>query len=101
MKNKFTDLIKSKWSKFSKRQIEEVQEDLSKLVSMIQETYGLTKSRAEMEYHDFQLSLKPVLNPAMRRPGWQGAITVIPSRPVIQKRRGFSGAHSAAERRNK
>ncbi len=62
MKNDMNDMIDrihSKWRKFSKRKIQSILGDLDELVGMIQSVYGYPKDRAEREYHDFRLSLRP------------------------------------------
>ena len=68
MKNDMINRIQSKWGKFTRHQLAAIQEDLGALVGLIQSTYGFTKNQAEREYHDFQLSLRPVLQPIVTKP---------------------------------
>jgi len=60
--------IESKWSKFSKAEIESVRDNFEELVSILQKVYGQGRVQAERECHDFQLSLRPLLQPAIRCP---------------------------------
>ena len=68
MKNDLINRMQMKWGKISRRKLEQTQGDLDALVSVIQAAYGYTKKYAEREYHDFQLTLRPVLQPAIVPP---------------------------------
>jgi uncharacterized protein YjbJ (UPF0337 family) len=68
MKSDMVNRIQTKWGKFSKPKLLVMKDDLSELVGMIQRVYGYSKDRAEREFHDFQLSLRPVLHPVVTKP---------------------------------
>jgi len=57
--------VQSKWGKLSKHNLQSMKGDLDGLIGMIQRSYGYSKSYAEREYHDFQLSLRSVLHPVV------------------------------------
>ena len=68
MKNDMINRIQSKWGKFTKHNLASMEGDLDDLVGMLQRSYGYSKSHAEREYHDFQLSLRPILHPVVAKP---------------------------------
>lgn len=72
MQNDMINRIQTKWGKFSKHQIENMKGDLDELVGMIQNAYGCSRNRAEREYHDFQLTLRPNMQPFGTKPFTQG-----------------------------
>lgn len=55
--------IQSKWNKLSRFSLKNMESDASGIVSLIQSAYGYTRSQAEREYHDFQLTLRPARTP--------------------------------------
>jgi len=52
--------IQAKWGKFTSREIESLRSDLDALVKQIQKSYGYERKRAEREYHDFMVSIRPM-----------------------------------------
>ena len=52
--------IQSKWEKLNRTQLQNMQGTLDGVVDMLQSSYGYPRSRAEREFHDFQISLRPV-----------------------------------------
>jgi hypothetical protein len=58
--------IHCRWRKFSANDIEVVRDDLDELVTIIRKRYGCATSQAETEYHEFRVSLRPLLQPARR-----------------------------------
>ena len=55
--------VRNKWGKLSKASLQTmVETDLCDLVRLVQQTYGISRNRAERECHDFQLTLRPVRN---------------------------------------
>jgi uncharacterized protein YjbJ (UPF0337 family) len=67
MSDSLINQIQTKWGKFSKRRLESMKGDLGELVDMLQSAYGYTKNRAEREYHEFQLTLRPGAHPQGKR----------------------------------
>jgi hypothetical protein len=59
MNSEMIQKIQTKWGKFTTRELKAVKDDLDCLVAMIQATYGCSRSRAELELHDFRRSLRP------------------------------------------
>ncbi len=50
--------IKAKWSKFSDTELDGFKDNLDKLSTQIQKTYGIAKEQAEKDYKDFKKSLE-------------------------------------------
>lgn len=60
------DLIHTKWTKMSARDINGLNRSLDALVDKICKTYGCTRERAERDYHEFRVSIGPILHPGRR-----------------------------------
>ena len=60
-------LIQSRWGKLTDREIESTRLNLEGLVAIVQKAYGYAIQHAEREYHEFRVSLRPILKP-LRHP---------------------------------
>ncbi len=67
MENTLVNKIQLKWTKLNRLALEKVANDQYGLVKMIQEAYGYSRAHAEREYHDFQITLRPVRNRPLAR----------------------------------
>jgi hypothetical protein len=56
--------IRMKWSRLNGTELESLKHNLDCLVARIEASYGCAKARAELEYHEFRLSLRPLLQPS-------------------------------------
>lgn len=54
------ELIHTRWSKFSKREIDSLHGNLDDLAGKIQKVYGYARDHAERECHQFQISIRPL-----------------------------------------
>ncbi len=55
------DRIRSRWSKFSDAEIDSMRGNLDRLSVLLRKVYGYAEGRTEREYHEFRVSLRPVL----------------------------------------
>jgi hypothetical protein len=60
MREDLIEKIRMKWGRFSRSQLQALKGDLDQLIDLIQTVYKCSRSRAELEYHEFQLTLRPV-----------------------------------------
>ncbi len=60
-------LIHMKWGKLTKKEVDSLKGDLDGLAKKVQQAYGCARGQAEIEYHEFQLSLRPILMPIRNR----------------------------------
>ena len=65
--NEIKSKIRSKWGKISNSDIEKVKNNLDELSTKIQKAYGCAKAQAEREYHEFRLSLRPMMKSSSSR----------------------------------
>lgn len=56
-------LIAERWKRLSASDVDSLKGNLEDLVARIQAAYGCARARAEMEYHEFRTSLRPLLQP--------------------------------------
>ncbi len=68
MNSDMIERIRARWGKFTKYQLATMKDDLEELVETIQNAYGCSRSRAELELHDFRRTLQPVRIPNRGRP---------------------------------
>lgn len=55
--------IKSKWSKLVEADLESFKGNMHLICEKVEKTYGITKDKAQQEFHDFKKSLEPALAP--------------------------------------
>ena len=60
--------IQSRWGKFTNHDLEALKHDLDSLSGKIQKVYGYSRAQSEREYHEFRISLLPLLRPAVKAP---------------------------------
>jgi hypothetical protein len=66
--NEIKETIRLKWSKLSNTEIENLKNNLDGLVTKLQINYGYARPRAEREYHEFRVSLRPLQAPGVLAP---------------------------------
>ena len=57
------NMIQAKWGKFSVAEIDSLKGNIDELATKLQDVYGYARAHAEREYHEFRLSLRPILQP--------------------------------------
>lgn len=50
--------LSSRWSKFTDVELESFKDNLDRVASQVQKTYGIAKEQAEKEYHEFKEGLE-------------------------------------------
>ena len=55
--------IHSTWGKFKESDLEGFRGNLEGLVTKLQHVYGYANGQAEREYHEFRVSIRPILRP--------------------------------------
>jgi hypothetical protein len=64
MKNDVISKIQERWGKLSRATLLKM-DDMRELVTVIEGAYGYPRNRAEREYHEFHLTLRPAVHPAV------------------------------------
>ena len=63
MTNETITKVRTKWIRLNRYTFQQMLKcDLLDLARMLRETYGYSRSQAERELHEFQLTLRPLLN---------------------------------------
>ena len=60
--------IRRRWGKFDAKDLDAIKGNIDRLVGRIQSVYGCARAQAEIEYHEFQVSLRPLLQPEVVAP---------------------------------
>ncbi len=68
MNSDMIERVRARWGKFTKFQLSDMKDDLEDLVKSVQNAYGCSRSRAELEVHDFRRSIRPAAVPHRGRP---------------------------------
>ena len=53
--------IQMKWGRFTQNDLDALKENLDEVVTRIRKVYGYTRDQAEREYHEFRVSLRPMM----------------------------------------